>query len=257
MGVVVAAVLLVVCVAPRPVHAQIGIAAIIAAAAAVVAYIDNTIGALFLTAINVMTAINAVAQAFLNLWQKIVYPVALISQALAMIKWIIANLTVLAGAINSINVASATLPVPITLETIIRNASIADFSQFNTAYRQNFQPIPQIGSIDPGDQERVDAGDAFAMDTLKALKASDDVVQQTFEAAQDIENEAAEAAPGSVAYLSGGGMVAAVQNQAMIQRMIAAELRQEAATMAAINALRKRASNLTGQFKQDATSAFQ
>ena len=254
--VLLAAVLAITLIAPRPARAQGGIGAVIAAAAAVVTYINNTIGLLLVAAAGLMADINSVAQAFSDLWQKVIYPVGLILQTLAMIKWIIANVTVLASTINSINVSSATLPIPITLETIIRNASIADFSQFDTVYRQNFQPIPQTGNIDPGDQERLDASDAFAMDALKALKASDDVVQQTLQGAQEIENEAAEAAPGSVAYLSGAGMVAAVENQAMIQRMIAAQLRQEAATMAAINALRKRASNLAAQFRQDATAGF-
>ena len=59
--------------------------------------------------------------------------------------------------------------------------------------------------------------DALAMDTLKTLKASDDVVNQTLQASQIIEDEAAQAAPGSAAYLTGAGMVAAVENQAMMQ----------------------------------------
>ena len=70
--------------------------------------------------------------------------------------------------------------------------------------------------------------DALAMDTLKTLKTSDQVVNQTLTASQNIEDEAAEVAPGSAAYLTGVGLVAAVQNQAMMQKMLAAELREEA-----------------------------
>ena len=48
--------------------------------------------------------------------------------------------------------------------------------------------------------------DALAMDTLKVLKASDQVVQQTVKVSQMIEDEAAQASPGSAAYLTGVGI---------------------------------------------------
>ena len=63
------------------------------------------------------------------------------------------------------------------------------------------------------------------MGVLKQLKASDQVVEQTLQAADIIEQEATQAAPGSAAFLSGSGMIAAVENQAMMQRMLAARAR--------------------------------
>ena len=98
--------------------------------------------------------------------------------------------------------------------------------------------------------------DALAMDTLKTLKASDDVVNQTLQASQIIEDEAAQAAPGSAAYLTGAGMVAAVENQAMMQRMLAAELREEAAILAHTNAIRKRQADMANQFGQNTANLF-
>ena len=41
-----------------------------------------------------------------------------------------------------------------------------------------------------------------------------------------------------------------------MQRMLAAELREEASMLAHDNALRKRRADLASQFRQDATSAF-
>jgi hypothetical protein len=251
-----AALLVVTLIVPEPAQAQLGIGAVLAAAQAVVDYINNTIGSLLNAGIGLLSDINKVVQAFSDLWQKIVYPVALIASAKAMVTQIIAEFTGVAMSINNINVSSATLPSPAALETIIRNASIADFSQFDQTFRQTYQPIPPAGNISSGDQQRVDMDDALAMDTLKALKASDDVVQQTLQAAQIIENEAAQDAPGSAAYLTGAGMVAAVENQATIQRMIAAELRQESGSLAHVNAIRKRYTDMSSQFRQDATSAF-
>jgi hypothetical protein len=256
IAVVLAALLVVTLIVPEPAQAQLGIGAVLAAAQAVVDYINNTIGALLNTGIGLLGDINKVVQAFSDLWQKIVYPVALIASAKAMVTEIISEFTGVAVSINNINVLSATLPSPTALEAIIRNASIADFSQFDQTFRQTYQPIPPAGNISSGDQQRVDMDDALAMDTLKALKASDDVVQQTLQAAQIIENEASQDAPGSAAYLTGAGTVAAVENQATIQRMIAAELRQEAGSLAHVNAIRKRYTDMSGQFRQDAASAF-
>jgi hypothetical protein len=243
-------------IAPRPAVAQIGALGVAAAAAAVVALITNTIGALFGTANGLLGSINNFLQALVNLWENIVYPVALINQTRMMVTQLIAQFRGLITAIDNINVRSATLPNPSALEAIMRNGLIADFGQFNQTYRTTYQQLPPVTDIDPGDRQRVDMSDALAMDTLKTLKASDDIVNQTLQASQIIEDEAAEAAPGSAAYLTGAGIVAAVENQAMMQRMLAAELREEAAILAHTNAIRKRQADMANQFGQNTTNLF-
>ena len=243
-------------IAPQPAVAQIGALGVAAAAAAVVALITNTIGALFGTANGLLGSINNFLQALVNLWENIVYPIALINQTRMMVTQLIAQFRGLITAIDNINVRSATLPNPSALEAIMRNGSIADFGQFNQTYRTTYQQLPPVTDIDPGDRQRVDMSDALAMDTLKTLKASDDVVNQTLQASQIIEDEAAQAAPGSAAYLAGAGMVAAVENQAMMQRMLAAELREEAAILAHTNAIRKRQADMANQFGQNTANLF-
>jgi hypothetical protein len=94
------------------------------------------------------------------------------------------------------------------------------------------------------------------MDTIKTLKAADLVAQQTAHAADMIEDEAAQAAPGSAAFLAATGLVAAVENQASMQRMLAAELREEAAILAHANAIRKRQADMAAQFRQDSMTFF-
>jgi len=243
-------------VAPPQAKAQIGALGVAAAAAAVVALITNTIGALFGTANGLLGSINNFLQALVNLWQNIVYPIALINQARMLVTQLISQFRGLITAIDNINVRSATLPNPSALEAIMRNGLIADFGQLNQTYRTTYQQLPPVTDIDPGDRQRVDMSDALAMDTLKTLKASDDIVNQTLQASQIIEDEAAEAAPGSAAYLTGAGIVAAVENQAMMQRMLAAELREEAAILAHTNAIRKRQADMANQFSQNTTNLF-
>jgi hypothetical protein len=253
-----AAVLALILILPQPAGAQREEKnPIVEAAGGVVSYIENTIGSLLQAGISLLGQINGTAQSFWNLWTNVVYPAVLIAQAQGMVRQLIAQDTGLTGNINNINVLSATLPTPIALEQTVRNGSAADFAQFSNLYRQNYQPVPATGTISPGDQQRVDASDAFAMDVLKEAKASDSVVVETLQAAQLIENEATQDAPGSAPYLSGAGLIAAVENQASMQRMLAAELRQEAATLAHINALRKRASNMSDEVRRNAISAFQ
>ena len=243
-------------IAPRPAVAQIGALGVAAAAAAVVTLITNTIGALFGTANGLLGSINKFLQALVNLWQNIVYPIALINQTRMLVTQLIAQFRGLVTAIDNINVGSATLPNPSALEALMRNRSIGDFGQFNQAYRTTYQQLPPVTDIDPGDRQRVDMSDALAMDTLKTLKASDDIVNQTLQASQIIEDEAAQAAPGTAAYLAGAGMVAAVENQAMMQRMLAAELREEAAILAHTNAIRKRQADMANQFGQNTANLF-
>jgi hypothetical protein len=243
-------------IAPPPATAQLGAIAVTAAAAAVVSLIVNTIGSLLGTANGLLGSINGFVQALANLWQNVVYPINLINQALAMVNQLIAQFRGLVTTIDNVNVRSATLPNPNALETIMRNRSVGDFAQFDQAFRRTFRPLPPATDIHPGDRQRVDMSDALAMDTLKVLKASDQVVQQTLRASQIIEDEAAQAAPGSAPYLTGAGLIAAVENQATMQRMLAAELREEAAILAHSNAIRKRQADMASQFRQDTTTLF-
>ena len=243
-------------IAPPPAKAQLGAIAVTIAAAAVVSLITNTIGSLLGTSNGLLGSINDFMQALVSLWEDVVYPINLINQARAMVTQLVAQFRGLVAAIDNVNVHSATLPNPTALETIMRNGSVADFAQFDQAFRTTYQPLPPVTDIDPGDRQRVDMSDALAMDTLKALKASDQVVGQTLQASQIIEDEAAQAAPGSAAFLTGAGLIAAVENQAMMQRMLAAELREEAAILAHTNAIRKRQADMANQFRQDTTTLF-
>ena len=253
----VVAVLLVFIVLPQPAHAQFGgLSGIISAANGVISIITNTIGPLLQAGIGILNGINQVTQAFSDLWQKVVYPLALINQALALAHQLMSTLTPMAQSINNINVLSATLPNPTSLESVMRARSTGDFSTFNQDFRQTYQPLPAPTDIAPGDLQRVDMSDAMSMDVLKQLKASDQVVEQTLQAASMIEQEATQQAPGSAAFLSGAGMTAAVANQATMQRLLAALLRDEAAVLAQSNSRLKRNSDFTTEFRTNAAAAL-
>jgi len=242
-------------VAP-PAKAQIGIGAVIAAATAVVNLINNTIGGLLNAVRSTIGSINGVLTQFDRLWEQVVYPLNLINQARALVSSLIAQYRGLLTALLRVNVASAQLPNPMALETIVRNRSTADFGLLTTAFGQTYRTIPQPTDASPMERDLADIDDAAALANLKTLKASDAMVDQMMNAANLIEDEGVNMAPGSAAYLAGAGMIASVKSQAMMQRMIAAAIRQEAARVAHDNTIRKRNAMFGAQFRNDVQTMF-
>ena len=242
-------------VAP-PARAQLGIGAVIAAATAVVNLINNTIGGLLNAVRNTIGSINGVLTQFDRLWEEAVYPLNLINQAQALVSSMIAQYRGLLTALLRVNVASAQLPNTMALETIVRNRSTADYGELATVYRQTYRTIPQPADASPMERDLADVDDAAALANLKTLKASDAMVDQMMNAANLIEDEGVNMSPGSAPYLAGAGMIASVKSQAMMQRMIAAAIRQEAARVAHDNTIRKRNAMFGSQFRNDVQTMF-
>lgn len=239
-----------------PTSAQLGVPVVVAAATAVVTLINDVIGGL-LNAINgTIASINRVLTQFQNLWRQVVYPVQLVNQARGMVSSMIAQYRGMLTALLQMNVSSAQLANPVALETIIRNRNAGDFGQLTNAFVQTYRPIPQASDAHPIERDLADIDDAMALANLKTLKASDAMVDQMMSAANIIEDEGVNMAPGSAPYLAGAGMIASVKSQAMMQRMIAAAIRQEAARVAHDNAVRKRNATFAAQFRTDVQTMF-
>jgi hypothetical protein len=89
----------------------------------------------------------------------------------------------------------------------------------------------------------MDVDDALALGALKTTTISDQASQRMLNVADGLEQQAALSAPGSASILTAQAQAANLQSQAMLQRMLAAELRQEAARLAHANALRKQSAD--------------
>jgi hypothetical protein len=239
-----------------PAKAQLGIPAIIAAAAQVVATINNVIGPLFSAIRGTFGAINGVLNQFRSLWEQVVYPLQLINRARALVSSMISQYRGLLTALMQVNVSSAQLPNPISLESIMRNRSTGDFGQLTNAFGQTYRAIPQPADAHPIERDLADIDDAMALENLKTLKASDAVVDQMMAAADAIEDEGVNMAPGSAPFLAAAGITASVKSQAVTQRMIAAAIRQEAARVAHDNTVRKRNAMFGAQFRNDMQTIF-
>jgi len=231
-----AGVLAVALVSPPPTQAQ---GSLVVAIQSVL----NVINGMIKTALN---SINSVRTAISNLYKQATWPVALINQAKAMVTQMIGQYRGLMQNIFSINLKSATLPNPSALENAMRNHLTNDFASLTTSFGTIYGSVPNTTAASPADRTMMDMDDALAVDNLKTLKMSDAAGDLTLQAANNMENAASQAAPGSAPFLTATAVVASIESQALTQKMLAAELRQEAARLAHENAFRKRGSVITG-----------
>jgi len=210
--------------APQPAHSQAS-TGILSAIQAVLSVINGLIQ-------TALTSINTARTALNNLQQVVAWPQQLINQARAQITQMIGQYRNLMASIIHTNLKSATLPVPQSFETVVRDHQVNNFSSLTSAYRA-----------------MSDMDDALALDSLKLLKASDQATDVETQSADSIENVAGQTAPGSAPFLTATAIVSGIDSQALTQKMLAAELRQEAARLAHRNTLRKENANDTTQLR--------
>lgn len=240
VGVILVAAVTVSMVFPPPAYAQSGL---LGGIQDILDIINGAIG----SALNLMRAVSQSLQA---LYQQIVWPVRLIDQARNAIASLIAQFRAVMQSIYVAPVSSATLPAPAALEAIMRNRQTNDFPNLSQSYYRAFGTLPAADEADGLARNMIDIDDGLALNTLKTLKATDQIGDLILESGDRIEDESRAAAPGSAPFLSAAAMAANIQSQAMMQKMLAAMLRQEAARIAHDNALRKRQGILSAKVRQ-------
>jgi hypothetical protein len=239
---------------PPPAQAQIGIGVVLAAASAVVRTINNLIQGLFNIANGLLSDISEVMGAFRQLMETVVYPQNLIDRARGLVTSMIGAFRALLSSLFNINVASAKMPDPAALESITRNRNTSDFGALAQAYTRTYGALPLATDAAPMDRDLIDMDDATAQALFKTLKEADAISDHTIAASLAMEDEARVAAPGTADYVVAAGIIAAVQNQAVMQKMIAAEMRQEAARLAHRSMIWKRNAMFGNQSRQDIRS---
>jgi hypothetical protein len=198
---------------------------------------------------NALTAINTARTAMNALYQNFVWPVQLINQARAQVTQMINQYRALMANILNMNLSSATLPTPQSLETVMRDHRVNNFNLLSQSFGSTYGAIPPSVDASQADRDMSDMDDALTLDSLKALKASDNAADLELQAANAIENSATQAAPGSAPFMTASAVASSIRSQALTQKMLAAELRQEAAHIAHQNGFRKRGATFTTQFR--------
>jgi hypothetical protein len=244
-------VLLMICiVTPQPAYAQLGgigglFSAITNITSQILGFINNTMRPILEGVRSAAQAIEGFLGQLRNFWEQVIWPVSEINRARALATQLIANFRSLLDNLYAVNVSSAQLPRSIALEGVMRNHQANDHSALVTAFQQTFGAPPAAVDAHPQERNLIDIDDALAVDQLMTLKLADASADQTLQAATRIEDEGTQMAPGTAAMVSAAAFIAAVQSQAHIQKMIAGQLRQEAARMAHDNMVLKRGSVFT------------
>lgn len=198
---------------------------------------------------NALTAINTARAAINNLYQNLVWPVQLINQARTQVTQMINRYRALMASILNMKLSSATLPTPQSLETVMRDHQVNNFNSLSQSFGNTYGAIPTSVDASQADRDMSDMDDALTLDSLKTLKASDSATDLELQAANAIENSASQAAPGSAPFMTASAVASSIRSQALTQKMLAAELRQEAAHIAHQNGFRKRGATFTTQFR--------
>jgi len=198
---------------------------------------------------SALTAINTARTAMNALYQNLVWPVQLINQARAQVTQMINQYRALMAGILNMNLSSATLPTPQSLETMMRDHRVNNFNSLTQSFGNTYGAIPTSVDASQADRDMSDMDDALTLDSLKTLKASDNATDLELQAANSIENSATQAAPGSAPFMTASAVASSIRSQALTQKMLAAEMRQEAAHIAHQNGFRKRGATFTTQFR--------
>jgi hypothetical protein len=197
----------------------------------------------------VVNSIHGTRSANSTFYQTTVWPVQSISQANAQVLQMMGQYGNLMSRILGINLRSATLPAPQSMETLLRDHQVNNFAGLRQSFNSTYRTIPTTTDASQADRDMADFDDALTLDSLKTLKASDSATDLELQAANSLESAAGQAAAGSTPFLTATATTSSIRSQALTQKMLAAELRQEAARIAHQNGLRKRGAMFTTQLR--------
>ena len=211
---------------------------------------------------NWLSLINGVLSDIQKLYEQTIWPVSAINLAKSQIQSIVAQFRGVIQSIMTINPHTARLSNPAALENIIRNRASGDLNTVSQVYVSTFRPVPQAGAMAPQDRDMTDMDDALAQDNLMLLKVADQAQDLELQAADQIESLVGNSsinmsAPGSSSLITAAAVSAEIKGQAIMQKMVAAMLRQEAGRVAHDNALRKRSAMFAGQLQNNMTNVLQ
>lgn len=261
LAIALVSILMIVMVAPQPAYAQggllSGITGILSglngATAALQNFINNVMRPILQAISTASSAVQNILSTLRNFFEQVVWPIAEINRIRGLVQQLIAQFSGALNTLYGINVASAQLPNPRQLESIMRNRSAGDLAGLRTAFVQTYGAVPAAADAHPQERDLMDVDDAMAIDHLMMLKMADAGADQTVAAAGAIASHGLVVAPGTAAYSTAAAHIATLQSNAHIQKMIASALRQEAARLGHDTMTVKRGATFTRESRSKAT----
>ena len=203
-----------------------------------------------------LKTINEISQQIQKLYQTTVAPLAAINQARGFVANSISSFRGQMNQIFNTRFSSAVTPGPQQFEGILHSRLSSQIPALQTSFATNYGAIPQVNAASPQDRVMMDVDDALGQENLKTTLIADEGGDAILQTAEQMENQVAVSTPGSNPFLTAQAQVANLRCQAFMQKMLAAELRQEAGRIAHDNVLVKRRTAATGGINSLITGAL-
>jgi hypothetical protein len=184
--------------------------------------------------------------------QQIIWPSSELNQARAFVTSTRTRYGGLMFQIQAIKNNSATLTNPSRLESLFRNGQSGAIGQFQPLYTSVYGNAPSATEARLPQRNMIDMDDALAQGSLKTTVLSDQTTQGMLALADSIEQQSAMAAPGSAPMLATQAGISELESQAYLEKVLASELRQEAAKLAHQNSLLKQSATSTRNLEKAA-----
>jgi hypothetical protein len=197
-----------------------------------------------------LNSILAVDRAILNFEQTVVWPLAQITQAQALVGRTQGTFLAIQN-ITRMPVNSATLPAPQQLERNLLSADSNQIGLTGASYSTVYGPVPDVTAASQDVRNRVDMADAAAQAAMKRAIAIDNLADLEIQAANQINQTLQAAAPGSAPIIEAQADAWLVRANAYTQAAIADLMRVRAIDLADAGAdIKSGATNTTNLGQQ-------
>ena len=203
-----------------------------------------------------LQAINQMTGEMQQLYQATVWPLALVNQARGFVSNSIASYRSYMAQVFDTPFESATLPNPQQLEAILHSRQSSQVPALQTSFSANYGSVPPLNAASTQDRVMMDIDDSLGQEDLKTTLVADQGQDLILQTANQMENQVAVSTPGSNPYITAQAQVANLRCQAFMQKMLAAELRQEAGRIAHDNVLVKRRATAAGDINNLVSGAL-
>jgi hypothetical protein len=239
-------------VAPRKVQAQLP-SPCCALLAEGLGTINVTLGSVIAAGLG---AINVILTNTNNFLQTTVWPPQAIAQALGMagqIQGFYAQIR----AILQIPIATATLPNPRQLESILLSRNPGQIGSTTGGYASVYNVVPTPQNASPAVRDLIDMTDAVAQDAMERAIAIDAIADQELSAADQINANVQSAAPGTAPIIEAQADAWLVRANAYTQSALADLMRVRAIDLANNGANLKLGSGWAVSTQQNITTTLQ
>ena len=244
-------------IASQPLKAQFSIdwAPVVAAINRIGAAISTTIAPALLAINRALGTLNRLMTSIQILFTNVVYPQASINRARGLVG-AIQGLYTQIQTISRVSVASATLNNPRQLELILLSRNPVSVPNVGVTYQTIYQTVPIPQNASPQTRDLIDMSDAAAQAAMKRAIAIDAIADAEMQAADRINTELGQAAPGTAPMIEAEAAAWLVRANAYTQSALGDVMRLRAVALANSSTQLKFNANGAAQIRQNALDSL-